>query len=230
MANKHKYTKELLEPLVKESKNWTELFKKLGIINGGGNYNHIKKHLIKHEISTDHFVSKGESIKQTKYALTELDLLFSINSPYSRQTVKRYIYTLGLKPIECELCGLGEEWQGKKMSLILDHINGINNDHRLENLRLVCPNCNATLDTHCRGEKYMRGIERPLKEKKTISLIEQKFEINKKFLLESDIDFTKHGWRLKAAELLGCTPQWVGSFVKKQIPELWEKCSKHVMQ
>ena len=35
------------------------------------------------------------------------------------------------------------------MSLILDHINGIRDDHRLENLRVVCPNCAATLDTHC---------------------------------------------------------------------------------
>ncbi|MBJ7332825.1 MAG: hypothetical protein JHC95_23225 [Solirubrobacteraceae bacterium] len=35
------------------------------------------------------------------------------------------------------------------MSLILDHINGVPNDHRLENLRILCPNCNATLDTHC---------------------------------------------------------------------------------
>jgi hypothetical protein len=32
---------------------------------------------------------------------------------------------------------------------VLDHINGVSNDHRLENLRLVCPNCAATLDTHC---------------------------------------------------------------------------------
>jgi len=37
------------------------------------------------------------------------------------------------------------------MTLILDHINGVNNDNRLENLRIVCPNCNATLDTHCIG-------------------------------------------------------------------------------
>lgn len=35
------------------------------------------------------------------------------------------------------------------MSLILDHINGVYNDNRLENLRIVCPNCNATLETHC---------------------------------------------------------------------------------
>lgn len=38
---------------------------------------------------------------------------------------------------------------GKRMALVLDHVNGIPNDHRLENLRLVCPNCAATLETHC---------------------------------------------------------------------------------
>ena len=40
-------------------------------------------------------------------------------------------------------------WHGRWMALILDHINGIANDNRLINLRLVCANCAATLDTHC---------------------------------------------------------------------------------
>lgn len=35
------------------------------------------------------------------------------------------------------------------MGLILDHINGVRNDNRLENLQIVCPNCAATLETHC---------------------------------------------------------------------------------
>jgi HNH endonuclease len=53
----------------------------------------------------------------------------------------------------CELCGQGELWQGHRMSLVLDHINGVRDDHRLENLRILCPNCNATLDTHCGRNK-----------------------------------------------------------------------------
>lgn len=47
------------------------------------------------------------------------------------------------------MCGQGEFWRGKRIGLILDHINGVRDDHRLENLRIVCPNCAASLDTHC---------------------------------------------------------------------------------
>lgn len=45
------------------------------------------------------------------------------------------------------MCGLGNNWNGKPLVLILDHINGIYNDNRIENLRLLCPNCNSQTDT-----------------------------------------------------------------------------------
>ena len=44
------------------------------------------------------------------------------------------------------------------MALILDHINGVADDNRLENLRIVCPNCAATLDTHC-GRRNRSSID-----------------------------------------------------------------------
>lgn len=44
------------------------------------------------------------------------------------------------------------------MSLILDHVNGVSDDNRLENLRIVCPDCAATLDTHC-GRANRRTLE-----------------------------------------------------------------------
>lgn len=44
-------------------------------------------------------------------------------------------------------------WLNKPISLQLDHINGINNDHRLENLRLLCPNCHSQTDTYCGRNK-----------------------------------------------------------------------------
>jgi hypothetical protein len=70
-------------------------------------------------------------------------------STYNRGRLKNRLFEEGLKARRCELCGLGETWRGKKMSLVLDHVNGVSDDHRLENLRILCPNCAATLDTHC---------------------------------------------------------------------------------
>lgn len=106
-----------------------------------------------------------------------LDEVLVENSKFSRTALKNKLYKQSIKQRKCEICGLGEEWQGKKMSLILDHINGVYNDNRLENLRILCPNCNATLDTHCgknlksiKPDKqkniYYRNKKRPDKEKK----------------------------------------------------------------
>lgn len=71
------------------------------------------------------------------------------HSTCNRLHLKRRLYKEGLKQRRCELCGQNEVWRGRAMALILDHVNGVHDDNRLQNLRIVCPNCNATLDTHC---------------------------------------------------------------------------------
>jgi hypothetical protein len=78
-------------------------------------------------------------------------------SSYQRARLKCRLVEAGLKRLECEMCGQGELWRGFRMGLILDHVNGVWDDNRLENLRFLCPNCNATLDTHC-GRKNRREV------------------------------------------------------------------------
>ena len=79
-------------------------------------------------------------------------------STFSRNHLKERLYEAGLKQPVCELCGQGEVWRGRTMGMIIDHVNGVADDHRLENLRIVCPNCAATLDTHCaRGRRLVRA-------------------------------------------------------------------------
>lgn len=73
------------------------------------------------------------------------------NSTAKRGELKKRLIETGLLPNRCAKCERGAEWMGEPLILILDHINGINNDSRLENLRLLCPNCNSQTTTFCRG-------------------------------------------------------------------------------
>ena len=82
------------------------------------------------------------------------------HSTYPRARLKKRLYREGIKRPICEICSQGEIWRGKTMAMILDHINGVADDHRLENLRIVCPNCAATLDTHCGRKNRQRPVER----------------------------------------------------------------------
>lgn len=63
-----------------------------------------------------------------------------------RHTVKRHLLQAGILKNVCDECGLSE-WRGKAISIQLDHVNGIRNDNRLENLRMLCPNCHSQTET-----------------------------------------------------------------------------------
>lgn len=76
-----------------------------------------------------------------------LERILVTGSSYSRYSLKRRLIAEGLLVEACSICSMPPEWQGRPLVLVLDHINGVNDDNRIENLRLLCPNCNSQTDT-----------------------------------------------------------------------------------
>lgn len=152
---KEYYEYEKLKNIVSCSFSYSDCLKKMNLSTRPGNYTTLKKYINLYKINIEHFYKyqTGGLNNYISNIKKELNEILVENSIYSTSKLKDRLYKEGLKNRCCELCGQNEEWVGRKMSLILDHINGINNDNRIENLRIVCPNCNATLDTHCRGNK-----------------------------------------------------------------------------
>ena len=133
-----------------------QALKKLGLAgNGGGSSRKIKRIIQENgfDISHWHYPKNKAANLKNKKPLTEI---LAEKSKYTNtHCLKRRLVKEGILDYICSNCGISS-WQGKPISLHLDHINGINNDHRLENLRILCPNCHSQTPTYA-GKKLKRN-------------------------------------------------------------------------
>lgn len=81
-----------------------------------------------------------------------LEEFLSCSRPIGSAKLKKRLYEAGLKKEECEDCGIGPFWNGKKLVLQLDHRDGDSLNNRLINLAICCPNCHTQTATFCRGQ------------------------------------------------------------------------------
>ena len=149
MPRRVPFSESDLRAAVAESITWAATLRALGYAPNGSNYQTLKRWAAEWGVSTDHFDPNAARRLIAGLAATPLEEVMVENSTYRRGQLKDRLFAEGLKQRICELCGQDELWHGRRMSLVLDHINGVANDHRLENLQIVCANCAATLDTHC---------------------------------------------------------------------------------
>ena len=154
------WTKEQLIEAVKNSKTYVAVATNLGLNNYGSNNKTIKKYIKLYALDTSHFSGRSHLQGQKRPNLPKIksEDLFIKNSKIDRGYIRRRVISENIFEYKCIICSISN-WQNLKLVLHLDHINGINNDHRLCNLRWLCPNCHSQTDTYCGNNNSNKIID-----------------------------------------------------------------------
>lgn len=150
MTNKiYELTDEQFVSILKNSTTISEVLFKLGYSVKGNSwgYSQVKQRMTDLNLDFSIFKGKNSIYKNTAAKAVTPEMLFRNNCKHNRNVLRRYIIKNELISYKCSICGL-TTWNNKTISLELDHINGINNDNRLENLRFLCPNCHSQTTTY----------------------------------------------------------------------------------
>lgn len=146
-----KYKKEKLELIVKESINFMEVIRSLGLCESGGSQQHIKKIVKLFEIDTSHFLgyktlagNRNPSLARIKRSADNI----LINGEMA--STKQLNRALKEKGVEYKCTGTNcnniGEWLGHPISLQIHHKDGIKTNNELSNLCYLCPNCHTQTD------------------------------------------------------------------------------------
>lgn len=148
------WTEQDLRRVVAESECYSDVQRALGYAPSGGVHRWLVQHIERLDIPTGHFIGRAWARGRTFPYRPKLPIeeLLIEGSSVASGRLRRRLINEGLKQARCEECGL-DSWRGALLPLALDHINGDPMDNRLENLRILCPNCHAQTPTWCAGNR-----------------------------------------------------------------------------
>lgn len=160
MPRTKRWDENSLRVAVQKSVSVRQVLYNLGLVEAGGNYQQIKRYILEYKIDSSHFLGRASNkgrVFNNRYNLSLDDILVE-NSLFQSHKLKVRLFKAGLKQMFCELCGWAKKSEDGRIPLELDHINGRHNDNRIENLRILCPNCHSLQVTH-RGRNKKKNFK-----------------------------------------------------------------------
>lgn len=143
----HNWSQDKLLKAISKSECKSDILRNLNISTRSGNFQTLDRYCKKYKIDISHLKYKNNRGNKFKKIKTNEEF-FVENSESIGKSVKKRIIQEKLIDYKCKKCNNDGNWMGKKLSLQLDHKNGINNDNRLLNLRFLCPNCHSQTKTY----------------------------------------------------------------------------------
>ena len=153
-----KISKKEFQKLIDSSDSYCDILRHFNLDPYSGNHRTLKARIKENQICLKQFnVNKLKNNKnQAIQKELDFDLVFKENSSFNNTALKRKILKNKLISYKCSECQNNGAWQDKSLSLQLDHINGVNNDNRIENLRFLCPNCHSQTKTYSGRNKNQK--------------------------------------------------------------------------
>lgn len=148
----YNWEEKILREAIEKSECKSDILRHLNISVKSGNFQTLERYCIKYSIDINHLKyshNRGHKFQESKTN----EELFVENSTSIGKTIKERIIKEKLIKYKCACCKNEGEWMGIKLTLQLDHINGVNNDNRLNNLRFLCPNCHSQTKTYAAKNK-----------------------------------------------------------------------------
>jgi len=214
-----------IKKVIQDSRCVHQVLLKLGKNTTGSCYRWFRDFVKDNNVDTSHFMSKSEYAKHlykdgVLHKLDDSDI-FCKDSKAPRATLRKRVISENLIEYKCIKCGNKGSWKKKRITLILDHIDGDRTNNVLSNLRFLCPNCNATLETHCLGHIRLKNKKDKVDKRKfpNINLDSKKHlrkvERPKLEILQKQVE--EFGYR-GTGKIYGvsdnCIKKWINLYIK----------------
>lgn len=218
----YSFSKEEMKEIIENSITIREVISKCGFSDKGNNRKTFFNVIEHYSLSIELSLLKERSLNFAKNKSGEMrrkkdEDVFCENSSVSRGTVKNRVLKDNLIEYKCKKCKNIGEWMGEPLSLQLEHINGIGNDHRLENLCFLCPSCHSQTPTYA-GKT---PAKREKLQKNALKLKKEREFLNERISFLNTIDTSKYGWVKKVQDKWGVSHTQVRRWIKKHYPNFY---------